>query len=257
MSLTVAETAWRCARSKVIADTQKRDPEGINHPKSRPSGTKFYAQMLVDVFTQPLPIQPETVPEMLRLDLKRIEEVSTMVQRIITVGAVLLQCKNLLKRDVRSSWKMEASRIMSVLEANHESLDTTINGTMAALEAGRSMPTVTKTHLRALVTKVLTASQDMTLRSTEPREPVLRLLLTRLRGNVMARLAPGSANEKVKAANMAGEKLASLGLSEFVERVRGISDLLDKVGTVDRAAHDVWWDLVATKVEEQDTASAS
>ncbi|KAL2205775.1 IQ calmodulin-binding motif domain protein [Sarocladium strictum] len=256
MPLSAAETAWRSARSKVIAETQKRDPEGNNHPKSRPTGTKFYAQMLVDVFTQPLPINPENVPEMLRLDVKRIEEVSTTVQRIITVGAVLLQCKNLLKRDVRASWKMEAARIMSVLEAKHESLDTTINGTMAALEAGRSMPTVTKTHLRALVTKVLTASQDMTTGSIEPREPVLRLLLTRLRGNIMARLAPGSANEKVKAVNSAGEKLASLGLSEFVDRVRGISDLLEKVGTVDRAAHDGWWDMVAMKVEEQDAASS-
>ncbi|KAK0388041.1 hypothetical protein NLU13_4285 [Sarocladium strictum] len=255
MALTAAEEAWRVARTKVMIEAQKRDPENNNHPKSRPTGTKFYAQMLVDVFTQPLPIKPENVPEMLQLDLKRVEEVSTMVQHIITVGAVLLQCKNLLKRDVRSSWKTEASRIMSVLEASHESLDTTINGTMAALEAGRSMPAVTKTHLRALVTKVLTASQDMTLRSIEPREPVLRLLLTRLRGNILARLAPGSANEKVKAANIAGEKLASLGLSEFVEKVRGISDLLDKVGTVDRAAHDIWWDLVATKVEEQDSIS--
>lgn len=254
MNLTAAEAAWRTARAKVIAETQRRDPERINHPKSRPTGAKFYAQMLVDVFTQPLPINQEAVPEMLRLDLKRIEEVSATVQRIITVGSVLLQCKNLLKRDVRSSWKLEATRIMSVLEANHDSLETTVNGTMAALEAGRSMPSATKTHLRALVSKVLTASQDMMQRSIEPREPVLKLLLTRLRGNIMARLAPGSANEKIKAVNSAGEKLASLGLSEFVEKVRGMSDLLEKVGSVDREAHDVWWDLVAMKVEEQDAS---
>jgi hypothetical protein len=77
------------------------------------------------------------------------------------------------------------------------------------------MPTATKGHLRALVTKVLTASQDMAQNGNEPREPVLRLLLTRLRGNILARLAAGSASDKVKAANNAGEKLASLGLSEI------------------------------------------
>src|SRR5699024_5141813 len=191
-----------------------RDPEGINHPKSRPTAARFYAQMLVDVFTQPTPISADQVPEMLHLDMARINNVSVSVQRIITVGAVLLQCKNLLKRDVRTQWKTEASRIMSVLEANHASLETTVEGTMAALEAGRSMPAATKTHLRALVTKVLSASQDMSRNRTEPREPVLRLLLTRLRGNILARLAPGSASEKVKAANTAGEKLAALGLSE-------------------------------------------
>lgn len=256
MSLTVAESAWRSAANKVMAEAQKRDPEGINHPKSQPTAGRFYAQILVDVFTQPAPIMEEQVPEMLRLDLRRINEVSIMVQRIVTAGAVLLQCKNILKRDVRSSWKTEATRIMSVLEASHDSLDATVQGTMAALEAGRSMPAATKTHLRALVTKVLTASQEMSRQSSEPREPVLRLLLTRLRGNILTRLAPGSASEKVKAANTAGEKLASLGLSEFVERVRHISDLLDKVGSVDRAAHSPWWDAVATKIQQDDIPSS-
>lgn len=256
MSLNVAEAAWKSATAKVTAEVQKRDPEGINHPKSRPTAARFYAQMLVDVFTQPTPISADQVPEMLHLDLARINNVSVSVQRIITVGAVLLQCKNLLKRDVRTQWKTEASRIMSVLGANHASLETTVEGTMAALEAGRSMPAATKTHLRALVTKVLSASQDMSRNRTEPREPVLRLLLTRLRGNILARLAPGSASEKVKAANTAGEKLAALGLSEFVERVRHISDLLDKVGAVDRAAHSPWWDAVATKIQQEDLPAA-
>ncbi|KAH0598236.1 hypothetical protein MHUMG1_03530 [Metarhizium humberi] len=254
MDLHVAEAAWRLATTKVMNEVQKRDPEGINHPKSKPGAARFYAQMLVDVFTQPTPVKLEQIPEMLRLDHRRINEVSCMIQRIITAGAVLLQCKNLLKRDVRSAWKTEANRIMTVLEANHSSLDATVQGTMAALEAGRSMPAVTKSHLRALVTKVLKASQEMSQQNIEPREPVLRLLLTRLRGNILARLAPGSASEKVKAANTAGERLASLGLSEFVERVRGISDLLDKVGIVDRAAHGAWWDEIATKVQQEETA---
>ncbi|KAH7153400.1 T-complex protein 11-domain-containing protein [Dactylonectria macrodidyma] len=251
IGLAGAESAWRSARSKIMTEIQKRDPEGINHPRSRPTAGRIYAQMLVDVFTRLSPASEDEIPEMLRLDQNRISEVSTMVQRIITVGAVLLQCKNLLKRDVRSSWKTEASRIMTVLESQN-TLKSSVEGTMLALEAGRSMPTATKSHLRALVTKVLLASQDMATQGTEPREPVLRLLLTRLRGNIHARLAPGSASEKVKAANTAGEKLASLGLSEFVDKVRQISDLLDRVGAVDRAAHGPWWDAVSTKVEQED-----
>ncbi|TQV94268.1 IQ calmodulin-binding motif domain-containing protein [Cordyceps javanica] len=252
--LSVAENAWREAANKVMAEVQRRDPEGINHPKSRPTASRFYAQMLVDVFTTlALPVSHDQVPEMLRLDISRIAKVSIMVQRIITVGAVLLQCKNLLKRDVRSQWKMEASRILAVLENEHSSLDTSLDGIMAALEAGRSMPTATKTQLRQLVRKVLEASREMARTGVEPTQPVLRLLLTRLRGNILARLVPGSssASEKVKAANTAGEKLASLGLSEFVDRVRQISDLLDKVGSVDRAAHGTWWDAVAIKVQQE------
>ncbi|RBR19851.1 uncharacterized protein FIESC28_05457 [Fusarium coffeatum] len=254
LGLSAAEATWKASRSKVLAEVHKKDPERINHPRSRPTAGRFYAQMLVDIFTKISPTPIEEVPEMLRLDYGRIGQISTTIQRVITAGAILLQCKNLLKRDVRSSWKMEASRIMAVLEAGHP-LQTTLDGTMAALESGRSMPTATKGHLRALVTKVLTASQDMAQNGNEPREPVLRLLLTRLRGNILARLAAGSASDKVKAANNAGEKLASLGLSEFVDRVREISNLLEKIGTVDRAAHGPWWDAVATKVE-QDEMSA-
>ncbi|KAJ4144443.1 hypothetical protein LMH87_003325 [Akanthomyces muscarius] len=248
------ESAAQYEAKRFAQEIARRDPEGINHPKSRPSASRFYAQMLVDVFTTlALPVAPDQVPEMLRLDLPRITKVSTMVQRIITVGAVLLQCKNLLKRDVRSQWKTEASRILAVLENEHASLDTALEGTMAALEAGRSMPTATKAQLRQLVRQVLEASQQMARTGAEPTQPVLRLLLTRLRGNILARLVPGSssASEKVKAANMAGEKLASLGLSEFVDRVRQISDLLDKVGSVDRAAHGTWWDAVAIKVQQE------
>lgn len=251
LGLNRAEAAWRSATAKVKSEMQKRDPEGL-HANVQPSVASCYAQLLVDVFTQPTPIEMDQIPEMLRLDRHRIEEVSITVQRIITTGAVLLQCKNLLKRDVRSAWKTEAKRIMAVLEANHPSIDTTVQGTMAALEAGRSMPAVTKTHLRALVTKVLKASQEMTQESTEPQEPVLRLLLARIRGNILARLAPGSASEKVKAANTAGQKLASLGLCEFVESVRGISDLLEKVGSVDRSAHGLWWDAISTRVQQDD-----
>lgn len=257
VTLRVAETAWRAARSKVVAECQKRDPEGINHPKSRPTAARFYAQMLVDVFTQPTPIIHEGVPEMLQLDLKRIDEVSYKVQQIVTVGAILLQCKNLLKRDVRSPWKTEASRIMTVLDAKHSSIQTTLEGTMAALEAGRSMPAATKGHLRALVLKVLTASRDMSHNGLEPREPVLKLLLSRLRGNILGRLVPGSASEKVKAASTGGEKLVSLGLAEFADKVQYISSLLDKVGIVDRAAHSSWWDAVATKVEQEDAAASA
>ncbi|RDA89771.1 hypothetical protein CP533_3563 [Ophiocordyceps camponoti-saundersi (nom. inval.)] len=256
-SLAAAEEAWRRARAKVVSEAQRRDPEGVTQ-LARVSAGRIYEQMLVDVFTQPA-ARDRVVPEMLRLDVARINEVSTTARRIVMVGAMLLQCKNLLKRDVRTQWKTEANRIMAVLEAagdgddngdDDEDNEAIVDGTMAALEAGRSMPAATRTHLRALVAKVLSAGQEMSRTNSEPREPVLRLLLTRLRGNLLARLLPGSASDKIKAANVAGERLASLGLSEFVDRVRGMADLLDKVGEVDRAAHGAWWDLVAARVVE-------
>ncbi|KAM0278727.1 hypothetical protein ACHAQH_005021 [Verticillium albo-atrum] len=255
--LTAATEAWRLARSKVLAEASRRDPEGINHTKTRPTADRFYAQMMVDLFTQALPIREETVPEMLLLDYKRIKRLSLASQNIVTAAAILLQCKNLLKRDVRSPWKTEAARIMMVLEAKPDKLETTVHGVMVALEAGRTMPAATKTHLRALVSKVLQASQESILNGAEPQEPVLRLLLTRLRGHMFARLGAGSASEKVKAASTAGERLAGLGLAEFATQVREIVDELGRVGAVDRAAHTQWWEAVSEKVQQEEAATST
>lgn len=254
--LGAAEAAWRSARSKVLGELQRRDPEGINHPRSRPTAERFYAQMLVDIFTKPGEARVDEIPEMFRLDVGRISKVSLLIQRIVTVGAILLQCKNILKRDARSPWKTEASRVMSVLEANHP-FDAMVDGVMAALESGRSMPAATKVQLRGFVTRTLTATRDMYSQGADSRDPVLRLLLTRLRGNILSRLVPGSASDKVKVANNAGEKLASLGLSEFVENIRLVSDLLEKIGSVDRAAHSPWWDALALKIEQEETSASS
>ncbi|KAK4149951.1 T-complex protein 11-domain-containing protein [Chaetomidium leptoderma] len=255
--LSVATKTWRVARQKVLSETSRRDPEGINHPSSRPTANRIYAQLLVDLFTQLSPVPREETPEMLLLDHKRILEAGRLTRRIITAGAILLQCKNLLKRDVRAPWRNEAQRILAVLERKDGAQadmtpEVAAEGVMAALEAGRSMPTATKHQLRGLVNKFLAASAEAaSQRDGELREPVLRLLLGRLRGHVMARLAAASATEKVKVTSTAGEKLAGLGLAEFVDKVRDMVDMMDRVSAVDRDAHGLWWDQVAEVVETQ------
>jgi hypothetical protein len=192
-----------------------------------------------------------------------------MTRRIITAGAILLQCKNILKRDVRAPWKTEANRIVNVLESAEQHgasqlPETTVDHVMAVLEAGRSIPAATKTHLRALVSKLVIAAGSEASRSArrdggageEPSDPVLRLLLNRLRGYVLGRLAAASASEKVRATSTAGERLAGLGLAEFVERVRDMVDEIAKVGAVDRDAHGGWWETVAVKVAKAEEAAA-
>lgn len=259
VTLVRAEVAWREARNKVHAEANRRDPEGINHPKLRPTPDKIYWQMLVDQFTQPSP-SSDTLPEPLTLDEKRRVRLGHQTLRIVTAGAILLQCKNMLKRDVRAPWKTEAGRVFTLLESMDDSSkvlnqSTAVHGIMAALEAGRSMPAATKKHIQALVTRVLEASIDAKLNNTEPREPVMRLLLTRVRGHILTRLQAASASEKIKATSTAGEKLAGLGLPEFVERMRDIIDEIGRVGSVDRDTHGVWWEGVSAKVDREEAAT--
>ncbi|KAK3317401.1 T-complex protein 11-domain-containing protein [Cercophora scortea] len=261
--LSASTAAWRAAREKLMAEAARRDPEGVEFARARVNGNRIYNQMLLDIFTQVAPIPLDEMPEMLRLDHKRALEAGRLTRRIITTGAILLQCKNLLKRDVRAPWKNEAQRILLVLEKSESqtgdmTLDAAVDGIMAALEAGRSMPAATKTHLRALVNKFVAAGAEAArTRESDPREPVLRLLLNRLRGYILARMAAASATEKVKATSTAGEKLASLGLGEFVDKVRDMVDMIGRVSSVDRDAHGVWWDGVAESVEAGSTAASA
>lgn len=270
-TLFAAETAWRAARNKVVADTSRRDPEHVNHPKNRPTAEKIYAHMLVGVFTQPSKMRYGQVPEMLHLDHKRILKYGKLTRTMVTTCGILLQCKNLLKRDVRAPWKSEALRIEIVLDTA-ESEEIAINGVMAALEAGRSMPPAIRTHLRGFVQKLIAAHLELANMTQpdayvqweptahDPTQPVLRLLLKRLRDHITARMAAGSTSEKNKIANSAGEKLASSGLGEFVDRVRDMVEEMTKVGAVDRDSHGIWWEKVATNVEanaEVESASSA
>ncbi|KAF4627944.1 hypothetical protein G7Y89_g10207 [Cudoniella acicularis] len=258
--LPATEAAWREARTKVLTEVARRDPENIQLARNRPTPEKIYANMLVDVFTNL--DSSVVIPETLNVDSSRIRRIRAEVLRIVTAGAILLQCKNMLKRDVRSQWKTEATRVFSVLE-NAKDVTSASQGIQAALESSRSMPAATKNHIRELVSRIITASasisilpsySESTQATSELRDPVMRLLMTRLRGHVLARLAANTEKEKVKSASTASESLATLGLPEFVQRVGAIVDEVGRVGALDRQAHGVWYEVVAKVIEEDATA---
>jgi hypothetical protein len=251
-TLDIMEQWWRASRSKIFAEAARRDPEGINLPKNRPTPDKFYAQMLVDIFTTFS--SSEEVPETLRLDQKRINRTRSEILNIVACGAILIQCKNLLKRDVRSQWKTEASRLLSVLEGA-KTVEIAREGIQAALESSRSMPSATKAHIRELVRRIVENTFETASTGQAVTEPVMRLLLTRLRGHILGRLSAITASEKVKAMSTATESLATLGLPEFVTSVGKIVEDLGRLGVIDREAHALWYELVAKKVEEEYSAS--
>jgi hypothetical protein len=265
-NLSATETAWGEARTKVLAEAARRDPENVRLARSLPTPEKIYAQMLTDIFTSLDASVP--IPETLQLDTKRITRIRADVLRIVTSGAILLQCKNLLKRDVRSQWKTEATRIFSVLE-NAKGPEQATQGIQAALESSRSMPVATKNHIRELVARIVSAAAAISISPspasspspnpavTELRDPVMRLLMTRLRGHILGRLAAATEKEKVKSASTASESLATLGLPEFVHKVGAIVEEVGKVGACDRESHGMWYEVVARKAEEDEASAAS
>lgn len=258
--LSQTEKWWTQSRALVLAECARRDPEGINLARTRPTPDKFYSQMLLDVFTDLNSNQAP--PETLQLDTKRIAKMKNTIRNLVVASAILLQAKNIMKRDVRSMWKNEAPRVLAVLE-NAKTAQDAQAGIQAALESSRSMPSATRAHVKALVVR-LTDNHFANAVSYSSEngeivpisEAVSRLLLKRLRDHILARLSAMTASEKVRAQSTASESLATLGMPEFVSQVGRVVEELGRVGVVDREAHGVWYEIVAKKVEIASAATA-
>lgn len=247
-SLRLTEAAWRSAQSKVVAETSKRDPENINSPRNRPTAETIYLKMLVDVFTTPG--DEAEIPETLQLDAQRILRIRSEVLRIVTCGSILIQCKNLLKRDIRSPWKVEGTRIYVVLEKS-KSTEQAVQGIQAALESSRSMPIAIKNHIRSLVDRTVSALNS---RPPELGDAVLRLLMNRLRGYIFSRISTRSEKEKIRTGGSVSDSLVALGLPEFAQKVGDIIHEMGRVSVVDREAHGRWYEQISERfiIEQTD-----
>jgi len=241
--LTRTTRWWERARSKRITENTRRTTEDqgkVSSPSTfRPSPDKIYTQGLVDLFiTVPL-LQADDVPETLELDTQRIERIRTDILRIITISTVLLTAKNLLKRDVRSQWKAEAQRMWDLPSTFDD-----VAPYLSIIESAHALPSATRTSLQGTIDRVLgdaRGPQAMT-------QPVMKVLLQKLKNHVMSRLGASSAEERLRTTTTASEVVAGSGMVEFIGRIGGMVEEMGKVKSVDWAAHGKWLDDVAEEV---------
>ncbi|CAF9920748.1 MAG: hypothetical protein HETSPECPRED_004351 [Heterodermia speciosa] len=229
--LTNTTEWWRRASRRAREDVSRRAGDNARIPNNRITPNRVYMQGLVDLAVAVTPLQESELPETLELDHDRIVRIKSDVLRMITVEAILLTAKNLLKRDVRSQWKAEAQRMW----------DLPYDDSQAFLSAlPQAMPPSSKTALSGTIERVL---QDA--RARQATHPVMKVLLQKIKSHVLTRLSVASADERIKATTTASEVLASGGLSEIVSQVGSMIDELRKVADVDREAHGKWYDEIA------------
>lgn len=242
-SITLERTSrwWNLARARVVAEADRRNPEGVNLSNG-PTPGRIYAQGLVDLAISFEGRRDIDVPETLELDRTRLLRIRNDTRKIVTIGTILLTAKNLLKRDVRSQWKDEASRMWDILSeagtnADNDDLTSKI---LSTLESAHAMPPSTKSQLTNTICRALHQHS-----AHQPTDPVMRLLHQRLKTHILTRCSASSASERVRATTTASSSLAASGLPEFSSQIGGVVDELLKVGEVDRAAHGMWYDEVA------------
>jgi len=239
---------WRNASVNILTEADRRDP------LHRPTTQKIYAWGLVDLAIAAAPLQDKDVPETLHLDTVRLFDIRGDAVRITTIGAILLTAKNLLKRDVRSQWKAEATRMWDALKSagysNNE--DDSSNGSsstmakkiLSVIESSRPLPTATKDTLTSTIGRLLQQAEAGRL-----TDPVMKVLFQRLKTHILNRLSASSSGERVRAASTATEGLASSGLAEFVGQVGEIVEVLTRVSEVDRKAHGMWYEQISLEAE--------
>jgi hypothetical protein len=239
ITLDRTRTFWHNASALLLAEADRRD---LHRPEDRPSATKIYAKALVDLAISPSPLLDSDVPETLTLDTARLRRFRAEALRIAVIGAIFLTAKNLLKRDLRSQWKPEATRLWTLLASEPYSSPSATDAATSLLASAHNMPAPTKSHLTSTITRFFAQASTGRL-----SDPVLKVLFQRLKGHVFARLAAVSSAERVRAASGAQEALAACGLAEFGERVGGIVEGLERVRGVDLESHGGWYESVAVE----------
>lgn len=235
---------WHNAAVNMHTEADRRDPWGQANPVNRPTAHKIYARGLVDLAVATPPLRDSELPETLELDRARISRIREDALRVTTIGGILLTAKNLLKRDVRSQWKSEASKMWLVLKDGYMKDPSTPSKISSLLESSRNMPPSTRAQLSSTVTRLLTQAESGKL-----ADPVLKVLFQRLKTHIFNRVSASSSGERVKAASTATEGLATTGLPEFGSQVAEICEQLGKIGEVDRKCHGKWYEEIAEEME--------
>lgn len=265
---------WRTHRKIIVDEMKKRDPENVNG-EPRPSAARVYAHGLTDLALSNAAVSNDLIPETLELDRQRLLVLHATAYRIVATASILLTAKNLLKRDVRSQWKAEADRILS-LDFN----DITPDRVQSILESTHPMPSSASTQLAGTIRRVLgpvatactvasgvpqtivevvtdsdssmpeafsdesTNNDDQRTAPTSFGDPVARLILSRLRAHVLSRLSASSASERIRATTTASQSLAGAGMPEFVNAVGKLVEELEKVREVDWLCHGIFYERV-------------
>ncbi|KAL4896359.1 T-complex protein 11-domain-containing protein [Aspergillus ambiguus] len=266
MGLGKSRRFWRTHRKIVADEMRKRDPENV-HGEPQPPTPKVYAQGLVDLVLSNAAVSDELIPETLELDRQRLQRLHAQAFKIAATASILLTAKNLLKRDVRSQWKAEADRILS-LDFN----DIQPDRVQSILESTHPMPPSASSQLAATIRRVLApvatacavasstttpqASVEIQMELSPPErpssssgatsfaDPVARLILSRLRAHVLSRVSASSASERIRATTTASQSLAGAGMPEFVGEVGQLTEELEKVREVDWLCHGTVYERV-------------
>ena len=231
---------WKAAVVKTREEPSRRAVEANSNPAARMTADRIYMHGLVDLAIKTSNLEDAEIPETLELDTQRLARIRSDTLRLITVSSILLTAKNLLRRDVRSLWKLESQRMWDLPFSSPAA------AFVSVVESRYALPLTIKKQLSGTITRLLTDA-----RAGQVSHPVMKVLLKKIHTHVLARLAASSAEERIRTSTTASEVLGSSGMPESVARIGDIVHELGRVADVDRETHGKWYDEVAKRATEE------
>ncbi|CUS14731.1 unnamed protein product [Tuber aestivum] len=238
-TLTQAKQWLLKAKEEKLQEARSRDPESVSHPSSRPSSTVIYNHAFAPLLMslgEPLTLQQ--VPETFHLDIERIQAYREEFRSLVLGAAMGITIKNILRRNVCSSWKPLKDRISADLSSETALEPSAIARDLCAfLQETVATPKQVIPHVTSAITRIAAISV-----SQEHQDPVVRVVSNRLRGFVLARLNAGTSKEKVRLATGGGDTLASFGMAEWISEVGVFVERSVALADLNRNCYALWYD---------------
>ncbi|KAF3181052.1 hypothetical protein TWF751_010260 [Orbilia oligospora] len=254
--LSRTKTWLNTAVSGRLTELSSRDTESVNHPRQRPSVFSLLNQGYISLLIHLNPLSSVLLPETFHMDGERVVNLHREVNTVVVSSAMLLTIKSLLRRDARTAWKGAREKTAELMENSRLSPEAKADALVTFLkeDLGTSITEAQVGHARPAVKRLFGNFENARRGDTSGllEDPVVKVMLARLKGFVLANLDAQTPKEKVKLASGATETLTSYGMAEQVAEVAEIVNGVLALASVNRECYSKWYDGIIVEAMAQE-----
>ncbi|KAF3934627.1 hypothetical protein ABW20_dc0102312 [Dactylellina cionopaga] len=245
----------KTAVSDRLAELASRDVENVNHPRQQPTVFGLLNQGFVSLFIHLDALSTVVVPETFHLDIERVVNMHTEVNMIVVSSAMLLTIKSLLRKDARTAWKGLREKTVEMMQISNMSADAKAEKIVEFVKEDLAAMVVTDAqsgHIKSAAKRLFgnVEAAKMGDSSGLLADPVVKVMLARLKGFVLARLNAQTPKDKVRLASGAGETLTSFGMAEQVVEVGAVVEAMLGLAAVNRECYGTWYGDIVKEILE-------
>ncbi|KAK6334294.1 hypothetical protein TWF730_003508 [Orbilia blumenaviensis] len=242
--------------SERLAELASRDTENVNHPRQQPSVFSLVNQGYVSLLIHLDPLSSVIFPETFHMDGERVVNLYKEVNTVVVSSAMLLTIKSLLRKDARTAWKGAREKTAELMKNPRLNPDAKADALVTFLkeDLGTNITESQVGHIRPAVRRLFGNVENARMGDTSGllADPVVKVMLARLKGFVLARLNAQTPKDKVRLASGAVETLTSFGMAEQVAEIAGIVDGVLMLAAVNRECYWKWYEEIVGEAMAQE-----